>query len=400
MEIMNVDFFVGAEEPVVVGHAIAMAGFYATAGHPHGESVWIVVASVAALEGGGAAEFAAQDDEGFFEETARLEVGEEAGDGAIDFRGEAGMIIGEIFVLIPIRMSDLDEADTAFTEATSEETLSGEGGGVRIIEAVEFFGEGRFAVDVHGIWGLGLHAEGEFEGGDAGLEDGIGGRLGEVLAVDGVEEIELGALADGVVMGIVEILDGGLFYGHIASDGGALVDSGEEGAGPVADSAVAEGWVDREEAGEVLIFGTEPIRNPRAEAGADEGIGTGVEFEQGAPVSFVGAVDGFDDTEIVGAGPDEGKEVTDHGAAFGAGAEFPGRFSEVGGFGKLDAGFFEGQGFSVIADEGGFVVEGIDVGGTAVHEEKDDAFGAWSESGDLAGEWMGGFAGGGGSGLK
>ena len=54
----------------------------------------------------------------------------------------------------------------------------------------------------------------------------------------------------------------------------------------------------------------------------------------------------------------------------------------------------------MIADEGGFVVEGIDGGGAAVHEEKDDAFGAWSESGDLAGEWMGGFAGGGGSGLK
>ena len=182
------------------------------------------------------------------------------------------MIIGEIFVLIPIRMSDLDEADTAFTEATSEETLSGEGGGVRIIEAVEFFGEGRFAVDVHGIWGLGLHAEGEFEGGDAGLEDRIGGRLGEVLAVDGVEEIELGALADGVVMGIVEILDGGLFYGHIASDGGSLVDGGEEGAGPVADTAVAEGWVDGQEAGEVLIFGSETIRNPRAETWSDEGI--------------------------------------------------------------------------------------------------------------------------------
>ena len=54
----------------------------------------------------------------------------------------------------------------------------------------------------------------------------------------------------------------------------------------------------------------------------------------------------------------------------------------------------------MIADEGGFVVEGIDVGGAAVHEEKDDAFGAWSESGDLAGERMGGFAGGGGGGLE
>lgn len=64
----------------------------------------------------------------------------------------------------------------------------------------------------------------------------------------------------------------------------------------------------------------------------------------------------------------------------------------------MDAGFFEGQGFSVIADECGLIVEGIDVGGTAVHEEKNDAFGAWSESGDLAGEWMGGFAG--GSGLE
>ena len=48
-----------------------------------------------------------------------------------------------------------------------------------------------------------------------------------------------------------------------------------------------------------------------------------MEFEQGAPVSFVGAVDGLDDTEIIGAGTDERKEVTNHGTAFGAWAEFP-----------------------------------------------------------------------------
>jgi hypothetical protein len=42
----------------------------------------------------------------------------------------------------------------------------------------------------------------------------------------------------------------------------------------------------------------------------------------------------------------------------------------------------------VVALEERLVVEGIDVGGAAVHEQEDDAFGAGGEVGGADGEWI------------
>ena len=57
-------------EAEVVGAADGVAGFHAAAGHPHGEAGGVVVAAIAFLAHGGAAELAAPDDEGFIEQAA------------------------------------------------------------------------------------------------------------------------------------------------------------------------------------------------------------------------------------------------------------------------------------------------------------------------------------------
>ena len=70
VEVVDVDFVLLGEVAVVVGGAVGDAALHAAAGHPHGEAFGVVIASVAALGGGGAAELATPDDEGVFEEAA------------------------------------------------------------------------------------------------------------------------------------------------------------------------------------------------------------------------------------------------------------------------------------------------------------------------------------------
>ena len=79
LEVVDVDFVLGDVEAEVVGLAVG-AGFGAAAGHQGGEGLGVVVAAGLTAEGGvgfdhgGAAEFAAPDDEGFVEEAVAFEI--------------------------------------------------------------------------------------------------------------------------------------------------------------------------------------------------------------------------------------------------------------------------------------------------------------------------------------
>ncbi len=113
-----------------------------------------------------------------------------------------------------------------------------------------------------------------------------------------------------------------------------------------------------------------------------------MKFEQGAAVGFVGPVNRLEEAEAVGESADAREQVADHGTALAVGPEVEGGFPEIPGLGELDAGLVEGEGFAGIADEGGFVVEGVHVGRPAVHEEEDDPFGARGEGGQARRERM------------
>src|SRR5687768_14814553 len=81
-----------------------------------------------ALGVGGAAEFAAPNDECVVEEAALFEVLNEGGAGLVGGLGLAFDFGGEIAVVVPIAMDELDERHIAFGEAAGEKAVVGETG--------------------------------------------------------------------------------------------------------------------------------------------------------------------------------------------------------------------------------------------------------------------------------
>ena len=242
-------------------------------------------------------------------------------------------------------MRDLDEADASFAESSGQQALPRERGGLRVVETVESFRGLGLSAQVEDFRCLGLHAEGEFEGFDAGFERRVGTRLCEVTAVHLPEEIELRPLERCVFVGVVQILDRGLFDRFAAADPSAVMDRRKEAAGIVPDAAMAERRIDRDEARQVLVLGAEAVRDPGTHAGADEGIGSRVQFEERAAVRLVGAVDGFDHAQVVRARADEREQIADHRPASTVRTELPGRSIQVRGLRELDPGLGEGKGF-------------------------------------------------------
>ncbi len=83
VQVVDVDFIVDRVPTEFVGGAVSMAGFDAAAGEPHGEAEGVMFAAVGAFGGGGAAEFAAPEDDGVVEQAVGFEVGEQGGDGFV-----------------------------------------------------------------------------------------------------------------------------------------------------------------------------------------------------------------------------------------------------------------------------------------------------------------------------
>ena len=222
---------------------------------------------------------------------------------------------------------------------------------------------------------MGLHLEGHFVTRDAGGEAGVVGARGEVFGVEIFERVEEAALRGFAhVGGAFEVEDG--FAG--GAEDGALIARGHVAAGPVfrAADGAAGGVEHDDEAGEVFVDAAEAVVDPRAEAGA-----AGLHFA-GVHLEHRGAVDGrigdhgVDERDVIDAGAEVGEEIADELAALAVGLEGP--------LGSDDAAFvlfaaaaegFHGNSFAVEFVEFGLVLEGIDLAGAAVHEEKDDALG-------------------------
>ena len=75
-------------------------------------------------------------------------------------------------MMIPVFVVELDEADTAFGEATSGEAVTGEGA-VAGLAAIEFEGFLAFDGEIHEFGDAGLHLKSHFVLSDAGGDFGI-----------------------------------------------------------------------------------------------------------------------------------------------------------------------------------------------------------------------------------
>ncbi len=202
VQIMNMHAVFDGGEAEFVGRAVDVAGFHAAAGHPHGETVVVVVAPVhlpgiragsGKLDGGRAAEFAAPDDERFVKHAEPLQVFQKRRDGLVAFTGETSVFFLDFVMAVPwlpLAVPQLHEADAAFEEPAGDEQLAG----LHAV-AVGFPHVRRFAVDVEGFAGLGLHAKRQFERLNARVEIGLALSFFKMFAVEVGEQVELVALA-------------------------------------------------------------------------------------------------------------------------------------------------------------------------------------------------------------
>ena len=120
MDVMDVKLVFDSVESQFVSGADSLASSCSTAGHPHGEAGGIVIASVAFFTHGSASELATPDDQGFIEQTALLEITDQADNGHIDVATKPAVIglnFGMAVPLTPSSVEELNEPHTAFNQA-------------------------------------------------------------------------------------------------------------------------------------------------------------------------------------------------------------------------------------------------------------------------------------------
>jgi hypothetical protein len=193
-----------------------------------------------------------------------LEILDQADDGNVDIATESAVVALHLGVAVPLAAGsviELDEAHSAFDETSGHETLSSIDLGVLVIQSVEILDVFRFAIEIDGLGGLGLHAEGEFVASDASLEVRVVLPGIEMVVVELLKKVELLSLAfvrD--VLRIVQVLNG--LAAVFEED--PLVDRGDEtgtpGTGSVHDHGI--GILDHDKTGQALVLRSEAVRNP------------------------------------------------------------------------------------------------------------------------------------------
>ncbi len=242
--------------------------------------------------------------------------------------------------------------------------------------AVHLFHALRLVGDVEGVGGFHLHAVGQLEGLDSRF-DGAVVRVGALVGcIQPAQQVELRSLCAGGLVIVADVLDQFFDAGVLRVDVGALIDAGQETAAPVF------GFLDRvaagahgDEAGEVLVFGAQAVGDPGADAGAGHlGVAAVHQHERRLVIRHL-RLHRANDAQIVRVPRRLLKQAADLQAAVPVSLEFKRRRHRRPRF-ALGFQILHRQRLAVVAREHRLGVEGIDVGGTAVEEEVNDALGA------------------------
>src|SRR5262245_54100063 len=84
----------------------------------------------------GAAEFTAPDHESILEQAPRFQVFDQRGAGLVGVFALLANALGQVAMLVPAAMVQLDKADAAFSHAPGQQTIAGEGTGLLHVGAV------------------------------------------------------------------------------------------------------------------------------------------------------------------------------------------------------------------------------------------------------------------------
>ena len=134
---------------------------------------------------------------------------------------------------------------------------------VRLVEAVEVFEMFRLALNTEGLGCSRLHAVSQFEAFDPCSQFALGSRLGEVLLVEGSEQIQLGPLGLRIHAGrSIQVVD----RIPLGPEPSALIDAGQETGPPVASLSLGQAaveWVAHHHEGrQVATFAPQAVCHP------------------------------------------------------------------------------------------------------------------------------------------
>ena len=88
-----------------------------------------------------------------------VKVGYERGGGLVDVFAALRQVFGQLAVMVPIAMVELDETDAALGQAAREQAVGGESAGLLRVVSVELEGVGGFFREISQFGHRALHAE-------------------------------------------------------------------------------------------------------------------------------------------------------------------------------------------------------------------------------------------------
>src|SRR5262249_18745475 len=140
----------------------------------------------------------------------------------------------------------------------------------------------------------------------------VGGAPGvrQMFAYQALNQVELAALAYGRQVQVFQEGNLGLRNRHVrGANGRALIGRGQEGARVVLHAAVGARGTDGDEAGEVAVFRTQPVGDPRADGRADQVRCAGVQAQGRFAVRLPLGVQAANHAEVVRTGGDLRQQV-------------------------------------------------------------------------------------------
>ena len=221
-------------------------------------------------------------------------------------------------MLVPAPVKDLDGAHTALSKTARHDRTVGVAAGRLHIRPIHRQGRLAFTAEVGEFRHARLHAESHFVLRNAGLGLGIGESL-EMPLIEAPEGIEHGAAVVAVHAGRILHKEDGI---PRPAQGDTIVFRREKAAAPhpreerLSLAFLREGRSEDDEGRQVVAFTSEPVADPRAEAGLTRHLGAGHDKGAGGIVIDRIGVHRFDHGDVVGDALHVGHELAHPHAAF------------------------------------------------------------------------------------
>ena len=175
----------------IVGRPVGYSATNASPGQPHAEACGVMVSSLVPLSGRRSSKLSTPDNESFVKQPSRFQVANQCSNRLITFQRISSMI-HNIAMSIPgltAAVIQLDHANPSLHKSPSDQTSVSE-----FTTAILSPSRFRFATDVKGFLSLRLHAVGNFQRLNPGLELQILWTLLKMLLIHSLHQIQQTAL--------------------------------------------------------------------------------------------------------------------------------------------------------------------------------------------------------------